>query len=125
MSGKLLGQEKIKSSALAHIQKLGIPKLAAALYEEAENIMGDSKENYVPVDLGTLRSSGTVEQPEINGNSINVLLGFGGASAPYALRQHEDMSLKHDVGGAKYLERPLLKAVPGMAQRIAARHGNA
>jgi len=55
----------------------------------------------VPVDKGTLRSSGRVEGPAAG----VVSLSFGGATAPYALVQHEDVSLHHTVGEARYLVR--------------------
>jgi hypothetical protein len=92
--------------------------LGAALYQEAELVMTDSKANYVPVDTGMLRSTGHVDPPQMSGNQVSVTLGYGGPSAPYALRQHEDLSYRHTVGQAKYLEEPLLKAANGMAGRI-------
>lgn len=95
---------------------------AGALYREAEQIMTESKEHYVPVDLGVLRDSGTVELPKIDpGRGVTVALGYGGAAQDYAAIVHEDLSLNHPNGGeAKYLERPLLKAAEGLVGRVAA-----
>lgn len=95
--------------------------VAAALYQEAEAIMADSKANYVPVDTGVLRDSGYVEQPEIDGNEISVTLGYGGAASAYALVQHERLDFHHTVGGPKYLERPFLDAAAGLEERLADR----
>lgn len=92
-----------------------------ALYQEGEAIMTDSKENFVPVDLGTLKSSGHVDQPRRSGKDVTVLLAYGGAAAPYALIQHENPDFIHTVGSWKYLEKPLNVALSGMAQRVAAK----
>ena len=110
-------------------------KVGAALFQEAEEIMTVSKRDHVPVapDGGTLRGSGFVNPPEFGlGGDISVTLGFGGPAAPYAEAIHEHPSgaspptwegktLDFHLGGdrTKYLERPLLKAVPGMGRRIA------
>lgn len=71
-----------------------------------EEIMLDVKASRpgagVPVAKGTLRSTGRVEGPNNRGQ---VELSFGGASAPYALRQHEEMHYHHEVGEARYLVR--------------------
>ena len=105
----------------------------AALYQEAEAIMTDSEENYVPVEFGVLRDSGTVMEPEHTGTEISVSMGYGGASAAYALAVHETPS-DHDprswriagevhfrTGGSKYLERPFLDAANDWEDRLAAR----
>ena len=60
------------------------------LYAEAETVMADSKENYVPVDTGVLRKSGFVKAPAVTADEISVVLGFGGPAAPYALSVHEN-----------------------------------
>jgi len=108
----------------------------AAIYQEALVIMADSKDNYVPVDQGVLKSTGHVELPVVSGNNVSVKMGYGGPAAPYALAVHENpragktggvspkgQRYKHwaTVGGYKYLERPLLAAVRGFSSRIAAR----
>lgn len=62
--------------------------LGAALYQEGEAIMAESKQ-LVPVDLGNLRDSGHVQQPVITGDSVTVKLGYGGPAAAYALYVHE------------------------------------
>ncbi len=95
--------------------------VGAALYQEAERIMADSKENYVPVDWGNLRASGHVDEPKVSGTGASVELGFGGPATPYALRQHEELSYTHEVGEAKYLEKPLIAAMDGLAARLGAR----
>ena len=112
---------------------------AAAIYREAERIMTDSKQNYVPVapDGGTLKASGVVALPEHKGNTITVVMGYGGAAAAYALAVHEHLSAHsppswiaaEDSGsgvhwhlsgrGPKYLEKPFNEARKGMDARLA------
>lgn len=106
----------------AVLAKLSTPAkyVAVALYQEAEEVMGKSKEAYVPVDQGTLRGTGHVQPPEIHGGRVWVELGYGGPAAPYALVQHEHLGYRHTVGRAKYLEQAVLDSVPGMSDRLAA-----
>jgi hypothetical protein len=87
-------------------------RLASALYMEAERLMTESKEVYVPVDTGTLRTSGHVEPIKYTGKtSVEVSLGYGGPAAFYALEVHENLNAHHVVGMAKYLETPVRIAV--------------
>lgn len=120
-------------------------RTARALRIEAEEIMTRSKQEYVPVDLNALRSSGHVKPVERRGKELSVTLAFGGPAAPYALSVHEHPS-RHSppswrgkrpeqilsvrqrrpwvlsIGGGrgpKYLDRPMRRAIPGMGDRIA------
>lgn len=81
--------------------------IASGLRVIGEEIMTDIKANSaghgVPQDEGILKGSGRVTGPT-NGE---VTLSFGGAAAPYALRQHEDLTLRHRIGEARYLVRGL------------------
>jgi len=70
---------------------------AKALYEEAEMIMTDSKENYVPVQTGNLKSSGHVQLPVISGSQVSVTMGYGGPAAKYALAVHEGLDMQPRV----------------------------
>lgn len=88
--------------------------LVAALFQEAEIVMTVSKREYVPVDTGALRASGHVEPPLRTAHGGAVTLGYGGPSAPYAVIVHEDLTKRHPVGGAKYLELPLRARLQGM-----------
>lgn len=109
-------------------------KVEAALRIEAELVMTKSKRDFVPVDLGTLRASGFVEAPQRSGRAVSVVMGFGGPAAAYATAVHETPSgfdppswegktvqFSPKGHGAKYLERPLMDAIPGMPERVAAR----
>lgn len=109
-------------------------KVKRALRIEAELIKTDSQQNYVPVDLGTLRSSAQVSDAEIRGRDVEVSISYGGAASDYAAAVHEhvsehsppswqgtDVQFSPQGRGPKYLERPLMAAVRGMDGRIAAR----
>lgn len=71
-----------------------------AIRDGAEAILTEAIDE-TPIDTGTLRRSGTVtEAPQENA----VYISF---NTPYAVKQHEDLTLKHPRGGkAKYLETP-------------------
>jgi hypothetical protein len=108
-----------------------MPELVTgALYREAEGVMTAS-EPLVPKDLGPLSRSGYVEildggrdgqgrfQRGGDGDPA-VAVGYGGTSVEYAAVQHEREDYQHTAGQqAKYLEEPLLAALPGMPERIA------
>lgn len=61
----------------------------------------------VPRDEGHLANSIRVGTPEYVGAKVQVPLTAGGASVPYALRQHEELTWKHKLGEARYLVRGL------------------
>lgn len=108
--------------AMAALKKVGLdaPEITAkAAYMDLEKTMTISKQQ-VPVDTGVLRASGTVDKPEVNGEDWSVTLGYGGAAAGYAIYVHENLSARHTVGNAKYLEKPLTERTGGMAERMAA-----
>ena len=92
--------------------------VARALNESAESTMGKSKDQYVPVDTGTLRSSGTV-QTTINGREIQTTLSYGGAAQRYAIFVHEINKNYHGGRSWKYLETPLKQAIDGYNTNIA------
>ena len=67
----------------------------------AEHLLEVSRQR-VPIEEGTLERSGVVTVDE---GSVTAAVSY---DSPYAIRQHEDMSLRHDNGRtAKYLERPM------------------
>lgn len=95
-----------------------IPVIRQAMNEEAEITMARSKEDYVPVDTGNLRSSGQVET-EIQGESVTTQLGFGGAAADYAIYVHEINKNYRNGKQWKYLETPLKEDLPRINDGIA------
>lgn len=112
--------------------KLGTTVVGAALYRQAQKIMAVSKEKYVPVDLGPLKASGKVHPPTYVGRSCTVELSYGDAAMAYALAVHEHPSkysppswqgvqvqFSPSGTGPKYLERPLMDAIPTLPQALA------
>jgi hypothetical protein len=122
-----------------------LSRVSRALYLEAEQTMTRSKQDFVPVDYGDLRSTGHVTQPELSAGYIVVRLRYGDSAIRYALAVHEHPSVHsppswdgkpilsssthgpptpgyvtfHPEGrGPKYLERPMRDAARNMAERI-------
>jgi hypothetical protein len=67
-----------------------------------------------PLEYGDLRSSLTVV-PATEGDLESAVV----SDLPYAVRQHEDLSLRHDDGQAKYLESAALESVGEIEQIMA------
>ncbi|TDC42091.1 minor capsid protein [Micromonospora sp. KC213] len=79
--------------------------LQAASFEgaelAAEHLLGESN-LLVPHEEGDLERSGEVTSDESTGE---VVVSY---DRPYAVKQHEDLTLRHDEGReAKYLEKPM------------------
>ncbi len=123
----------------AKLGRMGPAAFAAMVaggYQAFEEIMTKSKEEYVPVDQGTLRSTGHVEPPSVSGMRAEITMGYGGPAAPYALAVHENpragktgglsptgKPYEHwaRTGGWKYLETPLKESTGSIADKIKAR----
>jgi hypothetical protein len=121
---------------IAKLQRVGdnVPvAVGEAMYLEGERIMAESKEEYVPVVTGALRSSGYVNPPVVTDKTVVVVLGYGGPAVAYARAVHENPRAGKTggispsgqryarwsrVGQWKYLQRPLELAVRGLSQRI-------
>lgn len=104
---------------------IGPQAVVGILFREAEQVMAMSKRDYVPVDTGALRASGFVDTPVQTAMGGSVTLGYGGPSAPYAVIVHEDLTKRHPVGQAKYLEVPLRARIQGMQAVLRQRTGDA
>lgn len=101
----------------------------AGLRMIGEEIMTDVKASRpgagVPRREGVLAGSGRVEGPVNTSRGPEVELSFGGASAPYALAQHEILTYFHPVGEARYLVRGLERWKPGGSAAFQALKDNA
>lgn len=83
------------------------------LYAAGEHVLGVSNRQ-APIEEGDLIRSGGVSQDDAGQTAISY-------DTPYAVRQHEDMSLKHDAGrNAKFLEKALASEAPKITELIAA-----
>lgn len=104
---------------------------ARGMYLGLELVMTDAKQNYVPVRLGILRTSGFVLIERKDGVIVGTI-GFGGPAGSgnvgetnvkdvgYAIPQHENLDYHHTVGEAKYLERPFFAGIPMIGEEIVA-----
>lgn len=84
-----------------------------------------------PEDGGALRASVRTTRPNVTragmvsagvvagGTPLRSVLAKGHHTENvYAIVQHEDLTLKHTDGQAKYLERPFLQEVPGLPDEL-------
>lgn len=84
------------------------------LQKAAEHLLGASRQ-LVPLEEGTLERSGVASVDEDN---LRAAVSY---DTPYAVRQHEDLTLRHDEGRqAKYLETPMTTEQAAMRDIIAA-----
>ena len=137
----LLGAKEVRDRILA-LAKTAPNAVAAALRREAELTMTEAK-SLTPVVTGTLKASGVVMKPVLDGREISVTIGFGGAASKYALSVHENPRAGHTygygpqgqtygkraykgklrrgysrVGQWKYLEQPFLARIEGLIDRL-------
>jgi hypothetical protein len=84
-------QKSIKTKALD-----GVEECAKGL------ILTTAKERcpVAPINGGTMRNSLGTERDDAN---LCVYIGGGGAAKKYIFRQHQDMSLNHTTGQAKFI----------------------
>lgn len=94
-------------------------EIGPALWDVASDAFAESQ-RMVPVETGTLRSSGSVSNPLQLADGWSVKIAYGGAAAPYAVYVHEDLEVSHDAPtSAKYLEIPVKNAADTMPARLA------
>ncbi|MFC8584224.1 hypothetical protein ACFUGD_06665 [Streptomyces sp. NPDC057217] len=80
----------------------------------AEHLLAETRK-VVPIEEATLERSGVASVDE---TTLTAAVSY---DTPYAVRQHEDMDLRHDAGRtAKYVERPLVENSGEVQQIIAA-----
>lgn len=107
-------------AALGRLSDALLNELAGVLETQADLIMSESKENYVPVRDGELMRGGMVMDAEISGDVVDVALAYGtNTSKAYAWHWHEypdcgcpdtsaDINWSKPGTGPKYLEIPFL-----------------
>lgn len=120
MKAKMFGAKKMMST-LKRISEKYPDVVAAAMYQEAQIEMTESKRRCPVGDTGNLRASGTVHKPTRSGRVISVTMSYGGLAEDYAIVQHERLDYFHRVGEAKFLESVLNESQPWMGSRIAQR----
>lgn len=113
------GAKNVKAR-LEKFRKAMTLQAGRALVEEAQIEQKESMKR-TPVLTGALRASHETSDFKFVGNTIEVSIKVGGASAPYAVPVHENLSAFHKVGQAKFLESTIRESAPHMAERVARR----
>ncbi|MGS2641681.1 hypothetical protein [Streptosporangium sp. G12] len=102
---------KSNAQALKAAQKKGAVR---GLRKAAEYLLQASRD-LVPHEEGTLERSGVASVDE---GAMQAAVSF---DTPYAVRQHEDLTNRHDEGRqAKYLEQPMQTEAATIQEIIAA-----
>lgn len=84
-------------------RKIIAPAAYLGVSKAAEHVLGEARK-IVPHEEGNLEKSGSTTTEQGAGTTRSAV----SFDTPYALKQHEDLTLKHDKGReAKYLEKPL------------------
>lgn len=79
----------------------------------AEHVLTEANER-VPIEEGTLARSG---RASVDDGELKAAVSY---DTPYAVRQHEDMTLRHDQGRqAKFLERAVASEVEAIRGIVA------
>jgi hypothetical protein len=102
----IIGTAQVARS-LYRIKKEMPAIMGRGLYRAGNRIMTLSKENYVPIDTGFLKSTGVVDLPRLTAGGMEVQLKY---SANYAVYVHERLNVAHPHGQAKYLEAAMILA---------------
>lgn len=96
---------------LLQVQAAGIRGAEKGLDVASEHLLGEAVDQ-APIEEGTLGRSGKATR-----EGLRAAVSF---DTPYAVVQHEDMTLAHDPGrNAKYLERPMNSERDVLGQVIA------
>ena len=97
---------------------------AEGLFFAGEHILEVSN-RHIPIEEGTLQRSGKVT---VDKGTLEAAVSY---STPYAVPQHEDLTLRHDPGRtAKYLERiadlctNVAEMIVFMVRGVDVRHGS-
>lgn len=94
--------------------------VSAALYQEA-TVIKEAAVQRCPKDKGILRNSHGVTLPKGAGLETSVTIFAGGGPAPYGIYVHENLTARHPIGEAKWLERTVHAAAQDLAERVSRR----
>lgn len=94
--------------------------------QEAEAVLAASQP-LVPVDTRALQASGQVDDAELHGAVASVTIRYGGPGegfertpSTYAIKVHEDTTMRHPRGGqSHFLSQPLFAATQDLLEGCA------
>ncbi len=104
--------------------RMRLVRLEAGMYasmedfteREARELLAIIKDEWVPVDKGGLRRSGSWQRVKVNQSKARrTRIQF---MKSYAWKQHENLDFKHKVGSSQYVLRPLIRKMNGMSTRL-------
>ncbi|HVS73115.1 MAG TPA: HK97 gp10 family phage protein [Phycisphaerae bacterium] len=108
------------SKFISSLEKEYQPRAQAAAESAVERfalyVVGEAA-RLCPVKTGALKASWVVEQPESDGDDIEVTMGF---NTSYAAAVHEILTNHHAQGQAKYLETALKANAPKLVPYVEA-----
>jgi hypothetical protein len=70
-----------------------------------------------PTDSGTMKGTHAV----LRTGPLQIEIGYGGAAAAYTERQHEDLTLSHPSGEAKWLENAFNAKQSELSEKVRSR----
>jgi hypothetical protein len=116
---KVTGLTKTTGFIIAQGEK-STTAMEVGLFTVANEIFNKSQK-LVPVDTGALRGSGSLKRLKQRFVGSTMLISYGGPAAPYALKVHEDVNMRHaPPTQAKYLEEPYMEAKNGIKAKVEA-----
>lgn len=100
--------------------------MSIALQQEAEAIL-EASQALVPVETGALRASGQTLDVTIRGAMVETGISYGGPGegfertpSEYAIKVHEDTTMRHPRGGqSHFLSQPLFAATEDILKNVA------
>lgn len=111
---RVIGLNKTKAG-ISRAEIIITNSFRTGLTDVADNILRAAK-ILTPVDKGILINTGHVSEGKINpkGNVVVEIIFGGGAAKDYAVRQHEDLTLRHKPGkSSKFLQKPAQEIAGG------------
>lgn len=107
---------------LQGVIRMSSQRATAAMGGVVDDVLEDvyaESQVQVPVDTGSLRSSGHIDPLDTGPGLIKGTIGYG---APYAFFVHEDLHARHPHGGkAKFLEDPMKNALNDLTSKLRSR----
>ena len=106
-----------------NIRKIGeiVEKETAGILNEVGQPRVAIMKSRTPVRDGHLRASVRLSPAKRTRQGVEVYWQAGGVTTAYAWVQHEDLSLKHTVGQAKYISSVVNEDAQAMVSEIAAK----
>lgn len=121
----LVGQKELLARLSVYNEKM-TKEVARALKDSGDEIIRIALP-LTPVDTSELRSRSFSEGPLMSGGVHHHVVGYERHDKnyvdQYAVPVHEDLTVRHPVGQAKYLEEAVNRTAPKIGKYLAAKLG--